>query len=114
MIDNFEYAMELIKKMEAHLPIAAQPTKNFIHAMRKNGIKIKSNQKLQIESITYLGDEGGIGCCVGLLKKGEVVITSLTHIRVKSSHPLVKDIRKYQKMRVGALAAQNINREYFK
>ena len=106
MIDNYEYAMALIKKMEEHLPIPAEPTKKFISAMRNNGIKVKSNQKLQIESITYLGDEGGIGCCVGLLKKGGVVVTSLTHIRVKSSHILGKDIKKYQKMRIDALASQ--------
>ena len=114
MIDNYEYAMGLMKKMEKHLPIPAQPTKTFIHAMRKNGIKVKSNQKLQVESIVYLGDEGGIGCCVGLLKKGEVVVTSLTHIRVANSHILGKDIRKYQKMRVDVLAAQNNRYEQFK
>ena len=112
MIDNYQYSMKLIKKMEEHLPIPAEPTKQFIHAMHKNGIKVKPNQKLQIESITYLGDEGGIGCCVGLLKKGKVVVTSLTHIRVKSSHILGEDINKYQKMRVDALASQNIRREY--
>ena len=62
----------------------------------------------------FLGDEGGISCCVGILKKGEVVVTSLTHIRVANSHTLGKDIRKYQKMRVDVLAAQNIRREQFK
>jgi hypothetical protein len=114
MIDNYEFAMALIKKMEEHLPIPAEPTKKFIHAMRKNGIKVKFNQKIQIESITYMGDEGGIGCCVGILKKGEVVVTSLTHIRVKNAHTIGKDIKKYQKMRTDALASQNIKREYFK
>ena len=99
--------------MEEYLPIPAQPTKKFIRAMLKNGIKVKSNQQLQIESITYLGDEGGIGCCVGLLKKGEVVVTSLTHIRVKRSHSLGEDIRKYQKNRIGALASQNIKHQFF-
>lgn len=114
MIDNYEYTMALIKKMEEHLPIPAEPTKNFIHAMRKNGIKVKPKQKLQIDSVTYLGDEGGIGCCVGILRKGEVVVTSLTHIRVKKSHTLGDNIREYQRMRVDALASRNIRREYFK
>lgn len=113
MIDNYEDTMALIKKMEEHLPIPAEPTKNFIHSMRKNGIKVKSDQKLQIESVVYLGDEGGIGCCVGLLKKGEVVVTSLTHIRVKNAHAIGKDLKKYQKMRTDALALQNIKHEPF-
>ena len=104
MIDSYKETMILIKKMEEYLPIPAQPTKNFIRGMKKNGIKVKSKQQLQIESIMYLGDEGGIGCCVGLLKKDQVVVTSLTHIRVKSSHSLGKDIRKYQKNRIDALS----------
>jgi hypothetical protein len=114
MIDNYEFTMALIKNMEDHLPIPAEPTKNFVHAMRKNGIKVKSNQKLQIESLTYLGDEGGISCCIGILKQGKVVITSLTHIRVKNSHPLGKDITKYQQMRIKALASQNLKHKFHK
>ena len=88
MIDNYEETMALIKKMEAHLPIPVQPTKRFTREMRKNGIKIQSTQKIQIESVLYLGDDGGIGCEVGILQKGNVVITSLTHVRVKSSPKL--------------------------
>lgn len=114
MIDNYKEPMALIKKMEEYLPIPTQPTKKFIRAMKKNGIKVKSNQKLQIESVTYLGDEGGIGCCVGLLKKGEDVVISLTHIRVKTSHSVGKEIREYQKNRINALALQNIKRNFIK
>jgi hypothetical protein len=33
MIDNYEEAMALIKKMKAHLPIPAQPTKSLIHGL---------------------------------------------------------------------------------
>jgi hypothetical protein len=111
MIDNYEKTMALIKKMEAHLPIPAQPTKRFIHGMRKDGIKVKSTQKIQIENVLYLGDDGGIGCEVGILKEGTVVITSLTHIRVKNSHPIGKEIRSYQNGRINKLALQNIRRE---
>lgn len=84
MDDNYTRTMTLMKKMEEHLPIPAEPTKKFIYAMRKHGIKVKPNQRLQIESIQYLGDEGGIGCCVGILKAGEVVVTSLTHFVLKA------------------------------
>ena len=110
MIDNYEETMALIKKMEAHLPIPVQPTKRFTREMRKNGIKIKSTQKIQIESVLYLGDDGGIGCEVGILQKGNVVITSLTHVRVKSSHPIGKEVRKYQNERIKNIALQNIRR----
>ncbi len=114
MIDKYKYTKALIKKMKGHLPILAKPTKKFIHAMRRNGIKVKPDQKLQIESVTYLGDEGGIGCCVGILKHGKVVVTSLTQIRVKNSHILGEDIKKYQKMRIEALTLQNNKHNYYK
>jgi hypothetical protein len=112
MIDNYTQTMKLMRKMEEHLPIPAEPTKKFIYAMRKHGIKVKPNQPLQIESIQYLGGEGGIGCCVGTLKAGEVVVTSLTHIRVKSSHVLGKDIRNYQRERVDELASRTVRNSY--
>ena len=112
MIDNYEEPMALIRKMEAHLPIPAQPTMSFIKAMHESGIRVESTEKIQIESVLYLGDDGGIGCAVGILQEGKLVITSLTHLRVKSSHPIGKEIRKYQNDRIEELVLSNIRREY--
>ena len=39
MIDDYAKAMELVRKMKAHLPIPARPTKTFIQAMRDSEIK---------------------------------------------------------------------------
>lgn len=61
MIDDYVRAMELMRKMEAQLPIPARPTRRFIQAMRDSGIKVRPGQSLQIESVLYMGDEGGIG-----------------------------------------------------
>jgi hypothetical protein len=112
VIDDYAEAMELVRRMEAQLPIPARPTRTFIQAMRDNGIKVRPGQKLQIESVLYIGDEGGIGCAIRLPgAEGTVTLTSLTHIRVKASHPLSQDIRAYQRERTQKLAQINPNPE---
>lgn len=112
MIDNYAELMELVEKMKAQLPIIARPTKAFIYAMRQNGVKVKPKQELQIDSVLYMGDEGGIGCAV-LLPGGEksVTVTSLTHLRVKANNPLAEEIRAYQIERSRKLAQTNPHRQ---
>ena len=98
-------------KMKKELPIPALATKEFIQAMRKNGVRVSRRQEIQIERVLYMGDEGGIGCAVGIPKQEETaVVTSLTHIRVKSDHPLARKIRAYQTERIQKLARRSSNR----
>ena len=108
MIDNYAQAMELLDKMKAQLPIPARPTRAFRQSMRDNGMSIRAGQELLIESVLYLGDEGGIGCAIQLPEKGTVTITSLTHIHVEANHPLAQEIHAYQAERTRKLA--NVNR----
>jgi len=97
--------MELVRKMEAHLPIPARPTGAFIRAMRERGVKLARDQELQIQDVFYFGDEGGISCNVTPSKDAkEVVIVSLTHLRVRRQHPLVQEIRAYQRERARRIA----------
>ncbi len=97
MIDDYDRTMALLNKLEAGLPIPVLPTRAFIHTMRENDIKIKPKQTMQIESVLYLGDEGGIGCSVNWSRNQDsAIITSLTHVRVQNKHPLAKDVRTYQ------------------
>jgi hypothetical protein len=84
MIDDYAQAMELVRKMEANLPIPARPTGGFIRAMKAQGIKIARDQELPIKRVFYMGDEAGISCDVtppGMEKTP--IICSLTHIRVR-------------------------------
>ena len=111
MIDNYAEAMELMRKIERELPISVRATKEFIQAMRKNGVRITRRQDIEIESVLYMGDEGGIGCAVRIAKQEETaVVTSLTHIRVNSDHPLAREIRAYQTERTQKLARRSSNR----
>jgi hypothetical protein len=113
MIDDYAQAMELMRKMKAHLPIPARPTGAYIRAMREQrGVKIAHDQKLQIQDVFYFGDEGGISCNVTPSKDArEVLIVSLTHLRVPRRHPLAQDIRVYQRERTRRIAQSGGPRE---
>jgi hypothetical protein len=112
MIDDYEQAMELVRKMEAHLPIPTRPTGAFIRAMRDRGVKVARDQELQIQDVFYFGDEGGISCNVTPSKDAkEVVIVSLTHLRVRRQHPLAQEVRAYQRERARRIAQSDGPRE---
>jgi hypothetical protein len=105
MIDDYQKTMKLIKDIEENLPIFAYPAKNLVHSLRENNDqKIKSKEKLKIDKVLYLGDEGGIGCAIMIKNMKEALIVSLTHLRIEKRHPLFKEIRAYQLERIRKLA----------
>jgi hypothetical protein len=112
MIDDYAKAMELVRKVEAHLPIPARPTGAFMRAMRNRGVKVARDQELQIKRVFYLGDEGGIACDVTPSKDAkEAVIVSITHLWVRRQHPLAQEIRTYQRERTRRLVQSGGPRE---
>lgn len=107
MIDDYAKAKELMRKMEAQLPILVRPTSACFRTMRKQGIRVARDQELQIQRVFYLGDEGGIACDVTPpehTKAREHVIVSITHLRVDPSHPLAQEIGAYQRERTRKIA----------
>jgi hypothetical protein len=112
MIDDYAQAMELKRKMEAHLPIPARPTGTYIRALREQGVQVARDQELQIQDVLYLGDEGGIACNVTPSRDAkQALIVSITHLRVDPRHPLAQDIRAYQRERTRKLAQSGGPRE---
>jgi hypothetical protein len=104
MIDDYAKAMELMRKMEAQLPIPARSTGTFVRALREQGVKLPRDQELQIKRVFYAGDEGGICCDVTLSEDAkEAIVVSITHLRVPTRHPLAKEIREYQQERTRRL-----------
>jgi hypothetical protein len=111
MIDDYAQTMELLEKIKARLPIPARPTKAFLQAMRGSKMQMRPGQELRIESVLYLGDEGGIGCAIELPEKSTVTITSLTHLLIEADHPLAQEIHDYQAERTRKLALVNRGRK---
>jgi len=102
MIDNYAETMALIERMKQQLPIPALPTRATVRNMRHNKIKLSKKTYAKIESVLYMGDEGGIGCSISM-PDNTVLVISLTHLKIKESHPLAKDIAVYQKNRIKKL-----------
>ena len=108
MIDNYNDAMELVHKMEEQLPMIIHPGKVLVQSMREQGIKLTSDSELEIEHVFYMGDEGGIGCGISLDSQGkDVMVASLTHLRVIPGEPLSDEIRAYQIQRNNKLMEIN-------
>jgi hypothetical protein len=107
MIDDYQETMELLAKMRNHLPIPAYPSKQLVLSLREQKLKIKTSQRLEIVDVHYLGDEGGITCVMKFPARAEEnLVVSLTHLRIMPTHPLAKEIRRYQLHRIRNLAQQ--------
>lgn len=96
MIDDEKDVYELIEALNEHLPMRAYATPPLVKAVRQEGADIKVNDDVEIDSVLYLGDEGGIACAIGLWGGKTVVVTSLTHLRIDRDHPLAERIQAYQ------------------
>ena len=86
MIDNPAEVEQLMRKMEDQLPISARVTSTLVRFLRDKGIKLPASRRVEIESVHYLGDEGGIACGLKQPDSKEAVVISLTHLRVEGKH----------------------------
>ena len=105
MIDDEKDVDELMQALNEHLPMRAYATPPLVKAVCQEGADIKVNDAVEIESVLYLGDEGGIACAIGPWGGKTVVVTSLTHLRIDRDHPLAERIQAYQLRRSRNLGA---------
>jgi hypothetical protein len=106
VIDNPETIARLVVQMEDQLPIPAFPTKDVVRTLRRRGVHASTDRALSVNRVFYAGDEAGIVCDVTPSRAAtEVLIVSLTHLRIAPKHPLFPAILAYQRERVRRLAA---------
>lgn len=103
MIDDETNVRELMEALRGHLPMRVYATRPLVEAARQEGADINVNDVVEIDSILYLGDVGGIACATKLRGDKTVVITSLTHLRIDHEHPLAKRMQAYQLRRLQRL-----------
>ena len=99
-IDDPEKVEALLAKIEAHLPIPAEVRRSTANYLRTQGSFIPLHRQVQISSVFYSGDEGGMMCGISPKWSKEAVVISLTHLKIPYGHPLEKEIRAYQKARL--------------
>lgn len=106
MIDNPGTVARLLEQMDDQLPIPAFPTKDVVRILRRRGVKASTDRALSVKHVFYAGDEAGIVCDVTPSRAAkEVLIVSLTHLRIAPHHSLFPAVLAYQRERVRRLAA---------
>ena len=109
MIDNPGTVARLLEQMEDQLPLPAFPTKEVVRVLRRRAVKASTDRALSVKRVFYAGDEAGIVCDVTPSRTAtEVLIVSLTHLRIAPHHPLFPAILAYQRERVRRLAAADV------
>lgn len=98
-IDDPQQVADLMEKMESHLPIPSELTRAAANFLRARGDFVPPHRQIYISAVFYHGDEGGIMCAISPKESQEVVVISLTHLKISYRHPLEKAIRAYQKAR---------------
>ncbi|AMO55833.1 hypothetical protein GZ77_08015 [Endozoicomonas montiporae] len=96
-----ELVNDLIERLKPHLPMFVTPGKSMISQFRSNdqtSVKIKKGMKLKITNCHYIGSEGGLAlaCEISTPTGKQVVIMSITQLRLDPKHPLYKELRAYQ------------------
>jgi len=106
VIDHPGAVASLLKQMDDLLPIPAFPTKAVVRVLRRRGVKASTDRALSVKRVFYAGDEAGIVCDVTPSPAAkEVLIVSLTHLRIAPQHPLFPTIVASQRERIKRLAA---------
>ena len=108
MIDDKQEVGQLLRDMQEQLPIRVRPTQQLSERLRGGGTELQADEEVQVESVLYLGDEGGIACGLKWPRAGTTaVVVSLTHVRIDDGHPLAKRIKTYQSARSRKIAMMN-------
>ena len=105
MLDRPEKTDELLNAMLDSLPfeVALMPEVITQLARQQEPVAVKPTET--VSNISYAGDEGGIMCHIDLAGDNMVVV-SLTHVRVPRTLPFAPAAHAYQKHRVKKLRKQ--------
>ena len=106
MLDNPEKTERLMIAMKAALPFEVELTSSTIAYLRAQHIGDNVKPKQIVKNVSYAGDEGGILCHLEPEETDNVIIVSLTHVRMHRSLPLAAAVFDYQKHRVKKLKKQ--------
>ena len=110
----------IINKVKSDLPIKVYPEKEILDKLREhfeNNAIIKSTI-LEIHSMFYMGDEGGITCEIRTPNMNTeaakaVFLCSITHFRIKKGEPHFAILEKYRTKRIRRLSRQQNRNRFF-
>jgi hypothetical protein len=106
MLDNLEKTTKLMIALKAALPFEIELTPSLIAHLRAQHVAVAVKARQIVSEVSYVGDEGGIVCHIAPEEGREVIIVSLTHVRMHRSLPLATAVSDYQKHRLKKLKKQ--------
>ncbi|USE35455.1 hypothetical protein [Endozoicomonas sp. SCSIO W0465] len=107
-----DYVLDLIERLKPHLPMTVTPGKALLATLRsddKRDVKLKKDTRLKVVNAHYLGVEGGLAlaCEPPAKVNNNMLVNSITHLKLDPKHPLYKELRAYQLARIAWLAQGN-------
>ena len=106
MLDKPEKTRQL-RRLKAALPFEVELTPYALAQIRSQGIDRAVEPRQIVSEVSYAGDEGGIVCHMLPRETDNVIILSLTHVRVRRKNPFAAAVFDYQKHRVKRLKKQS-------
>ena len=85
---------QLIYKLRKKTPFNVYLTAYGSDFLKQNGLKIKPDTLLKVVDIVNFKDIGGIGCV--LEYKNEIVMTSITYLKLPENLPFYEELTHYQ------------------
>ncbi len=106
MLDNPEKTARLLAALKAAVPFEVELVPSLVQYLRAQHIAIADHTQHVVSALSYAGDEGGIVCHIAPAEKEEVLVVSLTQVRVPRSMPLAAVVADYHNHRVKKLKKQ--------
>lgn len=107
MLDKPERTRQLVATLKAALPFKVELTPYALAQIRSQGIDRAVEPRQIVSEVSYAGDDGGIFCHLLPREPDNVIILSLTHVRVHQKNPFAGAVFDYQKHRVKRLKKQS-------
>ena len=107
MLDNPENTARLIAALKSAAPFQVALMPDLIDHLASQQKPVVVKPLETVSDVSYLGDEGGIVCHIQPEEDSDnVIIVSLTHVRVPRAFLLATAVLDYQKHRVKKLKKQ--------
>jgi hypothetical protein len=106
MLDKPEKTRQLVATLNEALPFEVELMPHVVTHLRSQKIANAVELRQIVSKVSYAGDEGGIVCHLLPKETENVIILSLTQVRVDRSLPFAPEVFDYQKHRVKKLKKQ--------
>ena len=96
----------LTREMTEALPLYCYVDRNTSDSLAKQDMQIDENTRLEISSVHYFGEAGGIMCCVDVTNGERPLIMSATSFEFHDKGEIYNKINEYRKARIKWLREQ--------